>query len=284
MPIARLHSIAVSLVLHAGLLGLAARSSSQPLPQASLTRRAALETIAIEAADVLGRPEAASPAAPSEPTAAPAPMPTSTLGAPDVPRARERRVRPTRAAEPLPPREVAPPAPASAPAVSPAPPVEPPAGNPVQPSSIAWAGGSKPSSIDAARGASGPVSSGAAGGMPSSSRAVAGGTTGSTTSAAARAELLARYVARVRARVEQHREYPYLARRANLEGTICLRISIGASGGVLGVTPTCGASHEPLLAAALKSVSSAAPFPPLPAALGGRLTLDVPVVFQLDSL
>jgi TonB family protein len=95
---------------------------------------------------------------------------------------------------------------------------------------------------------------------------------------------LARYAARVRARVEQHREYPYLARRANLEGTICLRISIGASGGVLGVTPTCGASHEPLLAAALKSVSSAAPFPPLPAALGGRLTLDVPVVFQLDAL
>jgi periplasmic protein TonB len=111
-----------------------------------------------------------------------------------------------------------------------------------------------------------------------------GGAAGSTGSARARAALLAGYVERVRARVEQHREYPYLARRANLEGTICLRISIAASGSVLGITPTCGTSHEPLLAAALKSVSSAAPFPPLPAALGGRLTLDVPVVFQLDSL
>jgi protein TonB len=107
---------------------------------------------------------------------------------------------------------------------------------------------------------------------------------GSTASSAARAQLLARYVERVRARVAQHREYPYLARRANLEGTICLRISIGASGSVLGITPTCGTSHEPLLQAALKSVSSAAPFPPLPAALGGRLTLDVPVVFELDAL
>jgi protein TonB len=100
----------------------------------------------------------------------------------------------------------------------------------------------------------------------------------------ARARLLARYLERVRSRVAQHRGYPHLARRANLEGTICLRIAIEASGSVLGVTPTCGTSAEPLLQAALESVSSAAPFPPLPAALGARLTLDVPVVFELDSL
>lgn len=281
MPIARLHSIAVSLVLHAGLLGLAARSSSQPSPQGSLTRRAALETIAVEAADALGQPGAAAP----PPAAAGAAMPTSAHGAPEVPRARVRRVRQPRPAEPAPPRHVVPPVAASSPVVAPAPPVEAPAGNLVQPSSNAGAGGLEPSSSEAAAGAkNGPVSSGAAGsGMPSGNRAAVGGAT-SSASADARAELLARYAARVRARVEQHREYPYLARRANLEGTICLRISIGASGGVLGVTPTCGASHEPLLAAALKSVSSAAPFPPLPAALGGRLTLDVPVVFQLDAL
>jgi protein TonB len=283
MPIARLHNIAASLVLHAGLLGLAARSSSQPPPQAGLTRRAALETIAIEAADASGHPGAATPAPPNVPAAAGAAMPTGPLGAPEVSRARERRVRPPRAAEPAPPREVVPPVAASSPAVAPAPPVEPPAGNLIQPSSIARAGGLVPSSSEAAAGAKSPASSGAASGTPSGNRAGAGSAT-SSASDEARAELLARYAARVRARVEQHREYPYLARRANLEGTICLRISIGASGGVLGVTPTCGASHEPLLAAALKSVSSAAPFPPLPAALGGRLTLDVPVVFQLDAL
>jgi protein TonB len=282
MPIARLHSIAVSLVLHAGLLGLAARGSSQPSPQAPLTRRAALQTIAIEAADALGRPEAAAPAAPNESATVAAAMPPSASGAPNTPRARERAVRPPRAAEPAPARPVVPVA-ASSPAAAPAPAVEPSAGNPVQPSSIARAGGSEPSSIQAAAAAGGPASSGAASGMGHGNRAGVGGPT-SSASAEARAELLARYAARVRASVEQHREYPYLARRANLEGTICLRISIGASGGVLGVTPTCGASHEPLLAAALQSVSSAAPFPPLPAALGARLTLDVPVVFQLDAL
>jgi TonB family protein len=283
MRIARLHSIAVSLIVHAGLLGLAARSSSQPSPQGSLTRRAALETIAVEAGEALGHPGAADPSAPNAPAVAGAAMPTSALGASEVPRARERRVRPARPAEAAPPRQVVPPVAASSPAVAPAPPVETPAGNLVQPSSIDRAGGLEPASREAAAGANGPVSSGAAGsGMPSGNRAVGGAT--SSASADARAELLARYAARVRARVEQHREYPYLARRANLEGTICLRISIGASGGVLGVTPTCGASHEPLLAAALRSVSSAAPFPPLPSALGGRLTLDVPVVFQLDAL
>jgi protein TonB len=120
--------------------------------------------------------------------------------------------------------------------------------------------------------------------MPDTSGARATGARGGAAASDARAALLSRYVERVRARVEQHREYPYVARRANLEGTICLRISIGASGSVLGITATCGTSHEPLLQAALASVSQAAPFPPLPAALGGRLTLDVPVVFQLDSL
>jgi periplasmic protein TonB len=281
MPLVRLHSIAVSVLLHAGLLGLAARSASQPLPRASVARRA-VDTIAIEAADVLGRPGAAPPAPPSEPRAARAPMPTKALGASDVPRASERRVRPPRAAEPVAPREVAlPPVPASAPAAASAPPLEPPAAHPVQPS-LARAGGPEMGNVDVAPQGSERVPAGTtAGRAPSGGAAGVGGATGS---AGARAELLARYVERVRARVEQHREYPYLARRANLEGTICLRISIAASGSVLGITPTCGTSHEPLLSAALKSVSSAAPFPPLPAALGGRLTLDVPVVFQLDSL
>jgi protein TonB len=95
---------------------------------------------------------------------------------------------------------------------------------------------------------------------------------------------LAGYLRGVRERVTRHREYPYLARRANLEGTVCLRVSIAASGSVLDVKPTCGTGHAPLLQAALKSVSSAAPFPPLPAALGPRLTVDVPVVFELDEL
>jgi outer membrane biosynthesis protein TonB len=45
-----------------------------------------------------------------------------------------------------------------------------------------------------------------------------------------RARLLASYLRGIRARVASHREYPYLARRANLEGTMCLRVVVAASG------------------------------------------------------
>ncbi|HTV21724.1 MAG TPA: energy transducer TonB [Polyangiaceae bacterium] len=130
--------------------------------------------------------------------------------------------------------------------------------------------------------------SGAAGGLgagsASGSNGAGPGAASSTAAADARAKLLSSYLAHVRARVDRHHEYPYLARRANIEGTVRLRISIAASGQLLGVTPTAGASLAPLVEAALKSVSSAAPFPPLPTALGTRVTLDLPVDFRLDAL
>ena len=103
-------------------------------------------------------------------------------------------------------------------------------------------------------------------------------------SSGARAALLARYLKAARQRVADQREYPYVARRARLEGTVCLRVSIAAAGNVLNVTPTCGDAQLPLLRAAIASVSKAAPFPPLPAALGPQLTFEVPVVFQLDAM
>jgi protein TonB len=111
-----------------------------------------------------------------------------------------------------------------------------------------------------------------------------GGVTTETGTGDGHAQLLASYLKGVRDRVSRHREYPYLARRANLEGTVCLRVLVASSGRVVGVTPTCGSSHRPLVEAALASVSSAAPFPPLPPALGERLTIDVPVVFALEQL
>jgi protein TonB len=93
---------------------------------------------------------------------------------------------------------------------------------------------------------------------------------------------LARYIESVRQRVLKHRQYPHAARRANVQGTVCLRIVIASSGQVHRVQPTCGASHQPLLRAALASVSAASPFAPLPASLGGQLAIDVPVVFELE--
>jgi len=284
----RLHSVAVSLILHAALVGIGATSSSASSGRVPAVRLAALETaIAVEATDG----DEGSSAAASAPSPPSTPAPTEGVSTEEAPAVRRRvhAVRP-RLADPPAPAVVAPtpaPAPIAEPAVAtPAPALATPALG----AAPSTAGASESANVAAASPSGAPggfaVGVGALGsaGGGGATTARAGGGPGSTEASEPRAEQLARYLSQVRTRVAQHREYPYLARRANLEGTICLRISIAASGRVLGVTPTCGESHEPLLDAALKSVSSAAPFPPLPAALGGRLTLDVPVVFELDAL
>jgi TonB family protein len=138
------------------------------------------------------------------------------------------------------------------------------------PSSGMAAGAAPAASGAAARGASGP----ATGASSSWGAAVGGGDT-------ARA-LRAAYLQELRRRVLGHRVYPYLARRARLEGTVCLRVSLNGQGEVAGLQATCRAP-EALLEAAFAAVRTAAPFGPLPTPLR-ELTLDLPVVFQLEAL
>jgi TonB family protein len=92
-----------------------------------------------------------------------------------------------------------------------------------------------------------------------------------------------RYLRELRQRVLEHREYPRAAQRAGLQGVVCLRLVLSASGHVSELRATCGASAEPLLQAALRAVRAAEPFRALPSALGGPLSVDLPVVFQLEA-
>ena len=284
-------SIAVSLALHALLLGVAAfgSSPSPPLQPRTSALRSLEGRISVDAAGLAGpahepappQGEAARPAAPASDAA-----PTPVRKAPRVPRAQP-APRPEPPPSPAPVEDTTPSAAVAA--KEPFTPAPAPATSSTAPEARQASASGAPSAV-----ATGPVAPGAAGAVPGSAAGGLGGggagVTGSAQGATgalsteARGQLLARYLKGVRDRVEQHREYPYLARRANLEGTICLRVSVGANGQVLAVTPTCGHTHLPLLKAALQSVSSAAPFPPIPAALGPRLTLDVPVVFELDRL
>jgi TonB family protein len=96
------------------------------------------------------------------------------------------------------------------------------------------------------------------------------------------AALRARYLGQLRERVLARREYPRLARRAGLEGTVCLRIAVDAAGRLAQLQPSCVAP-APLVEAALSAVRAAAPFGPLPGGLGTELVLDLPMVFQLDA-
>jgi periplasmic protein TonB len=137
--------------------------------------------------------------------------------------------------------------------------------------------GGNASSLARAGGAAG--ASGAASAGPG---ADVGSTRDPGADAASRA-VLREYARRVRSRIAEQREYPYAARRARLHGTVCLRIELAATGRLLDVAPTCGGSLAPLARAALAAVAKAAPFPPLPAGLGQHLTLDVPVIFELED-
>jgi TonB family protein len=93
--------------------------------------------------------------------------------------------------------------------------------------------------------------------------------------------LRAAYLQELRRRVLGHRVYPYLARRARLEGTVCLRVSLNGRGEVARLEATC-AAPQALLEAAFAAVRTAAPFGPLPSQLR-ELTLDLPMVFQLET-
>ncbi|AKQ69530.1 Ferric siderophore transport system, periplasmic binding protein TonB [Myxococcus hansupus] len=76
--------------------------------------------------------------------------------------------------------------------------------------------------------------------------------------------------------------YPHQARMAGLEGQFVLRISVGVQGQLvdLGVVGAC--PHSILCDAALDAVRKAAPFPPPPPALGGRVTVELPFNFHLE--
>lgn len=267
--------IAASLTLHASLVVFAVRGSALQLEPAGGKR--ALDTaIAVETLETLGgaAPGAAAASSPSAPVAVAPPAPATVA---PTPRPRERAQRPPPVAAPAPA--------ASAPALPREPSTSAPAAAAPETSAVAPAAAPASGALGATSGVARAV--GSAGGSAGGSAAGVGSASpgrGNGQDGAARERLLARYLATVRARVAEHREYPYLARRANLEGTVCLRVSIGANGHLLGVAPTCGANARPLLAAALASVKEAAPFPPLPPALGPVLTLDVPIVFDLDSM
>lgn len=291
---ASLQSMTVSLALHAALLGLAARSETHRVSRSSgaLSAPAGM-LIALEAAPALDASQgerlegAARPASDELPPAPAAPARIESLR---VPPASEHRAanagararRAPLARKPPPPENALPQAgaPPSAPAHA-APAAFDVSARPTgSPSATAPVAGPRESTGRPTAVASASRAGGSGSGSPLAGVGLHGGREGGSSSD--RARLLAGYLEQVRARVAQHREYPYVARRAQLEGTVCLRLSLAASGSVLGVTPTCGASQRPLLDAALRSISNAAPFPPLPTALGRRLTLDVPVVFALD--
>jgi protein TonB len=92
------------------------------------------------------------------------------------------------------------------------------------------------------------------------------------------------YLALIRSLLEKNKEYPALARRAGIEGTVLVRFSLDRKG-MIRQADISGTSGKSLLdQAAMRFVKSAARFPPLPESVKGNgMTLEVPIIYKLDD-
>ncbi len=95
----------------------------------------------------------------------------------------------------------------------------------------------------------------------------------------ASSEALDRYLDKVGQKLRANQEYPSMARRMNLTGTVHIRLHIDNHGTVDGrtISVTRCSGAEILDEAGLAAVRRAAPFPPPPG--GESLLIVVPVVF-----
>jgi periplasmic protein TonB len=92
------------------------------------------------------------------------------------------------------------------------------------------------------------------------------------------------YLKEVRARLDEAKQYPWMARLRGLEGTSLVRFRILAGGSVDRIGIIQPSTHRVLDEAAMETVQRAAPFPVFPdEARLERIELNVPVIFELDS-
>lgn len=271
--IARLGGVALSVLLHAGLialllawsadwtrplfvdLGERADSSGSPpadpapAQSARPAARAAGSTPAPARAPA--GPEPVAPAAPSAPAPAPAPLPAEPVAS-VVPSA------PALAVEPVP-----------APAATPAPAA--PADGRGGPAAGASGGGSGAQTR-------GDTDRGSGGGAPGSPLALA--TPGAGGSGAPPPEY-GPYLRRFRQRVEESLIYPLAARRQGLGGTVELHVWLEATGRVRDIQVARSSSHGVLDDAAVETIRRLGPVP-FPDSLPRRpLLIRLPLVYEL---
>jgi protein TonB len=91
------------------------------------------------------------------------------------------------------------------------------------------------------------------------------------------------YYARIREGLERNKEYPHLARRARMEGSVTVQFQILGNGSPDALRVTKSSGYGVLDESALRTVRNSAPFP-LPAVQQGAkdLLISVPLVFRLE--
>jgi protein TonB len=88
----------------------------------------------------------------------------------------------------------------------------------------------------------------------------------------------------VRRLLEQHKNYPWMARRQRREGVVLLKFTIGQGGEIAGHGIARSSGHEILDGAAAAALQKVGRFPPLPPVLGrSQLNIQVPLAFRLSE-
>ncbi|HSD40685.1 MAG TPA: TonB family protein [Burkholderiales bacterium] len=101
--------------------------------------------------------------------------------------------------------------------------------------------------------------------------------------AAPSADLLAGYGSSVSRMLARHREYPRIAAMRGWEGTVTMRLRVGATGRLLEAKVDSSSGHAVLDTQALEMVKRVPELPPPPEGLRDReFAVLVPVVFRLE--
>ncbi|OPX34582.1 MAG: hypothetical protein B1H11_10625 [Desulfobacteraceae bacterium 4484_190.1] len=90
------------------------------------------------------------------------------------------------------------------------------------------------------------------------------------------------YFSMVRMMIESHKQYPYAARKRQIQGRVVVRFVIGADGTVSDISLVESSRHRLLDEAALAAVKTSSPFPKPPLRLfTGPIPLELCIVFEL---
>lgn len=92
---------------------------------------------------------------------------------------------------------------------------------------------------------------------------------------------VARYLEVMRRRVAHHRRYPFAARRARLEGKVCVDFVVDGKGRISKPRSACGDPPGVLQEAAFAALRKATPFPEAPSLVRTPLRVRLPVEFRL---
>jgi protein TonB len=95
---------------------------------------------------------------------------------------------------------------------------------------------------------------------------------------------LSGYLREIRRLLEKHKDYPWMARRRNIQGVVTVVFTIGSGGQIMTARVSRSSGHDLLDEAAQNTIRRVAQFPPFPAALNRQqLTVEVPLAFRLSN-